>query len=116
MTEQESRTGEASQDQGGAPTNGVVTGLRPVSAGEPAAPARGGGPFDLDARQKGVLLAVLVVHVLLARFTLRDLRRRPATAVRGPKRMWRIWATLNTTGSLAYLLVGRHRCPFDLQD
>jgi hypothetical protein len=29
--------------------------------------------------------------------------------VRGPKRLWRIWATLNTTGSLAYWLVGRRK-------
>jgi hypothetical protein len=59
-----------------------------------------------------VLLAVvLVVHLILARSTLRDLRRRPDAAVRGPKRMWRLWATTNTTGSLAYWLVGRRRQP-----
>ena len=32
-------------------------------------------------------------------------------AVRGPKRMWRIWAMTNTTGSLAYWLVGRGGSP-----
>ncbi len=110
MTEREDRAGQTTGDEGGATTNGVAPGLGSAPTDAPAAPARG-GPFDLDARQKGVLLAVLVVHVLLARFTLRDLRRRPASAVRGPKRMWRIWATLNTTGSLAYLLVGRRRRP-----
>src|SRR6202034_4795629 len=69
--------------------------------------AEGGrGPFDLNDRQKRLLLVVLVVHVLLARLTLRDLRRRPESAVRGPKRLWRVWATMNTTGSLAYWLVG----------
>ena len=68
-------------------------------------------PFDLDERQRRILVLVLVVHVILARLTLRDLRRRPVSAVRGPKRLWRIWATTNTTGSAAYWLVGRRREP-----
>ena len=54
---------------------------------------------------------VLVVHVILARLTLRDLRGRPESTVRGPKLLWRVWATMNTTGSLAYWLVGRRREP-----
>ena len=87
-------------------TNGAVP--RP-----PEAPAGAGGgsrrPFDLDDRQKRLLLVVLVVHVILARFTLRDLRRRPQSAVRGPKRLWRVWASLNTTCSLAYWTFGRRR-------
>jgi hypothetical protein len=90
-------------------TNGADPDRRP----EPSAPAAGGGrgPFDLNDRQKQILLAVLVVHVILARFTLRDLRHRPDEAVRGPKRLWRLWATTNTTGSLAYWLFGRRRGP-----
>ena len=87
-------------------TNGAVP--RP-----PEAPGGAGGagrsPFDLDDRQKRLLVVVLVVHVILARFTLRDLRRRPESAVRGPKRLWRVWASLNTTGSLAYWTFGRRR-------
>jgi hypothetical protein len=69
------------------------------------------GPFDLNDQQKRILIAVLIVHVILARFTLRDLRRRSDEAVRGPKRLWRVWATTNTTGSLAYWLFGRRRGP-----
>jgi len=96
-------------DRSSETTNGVVEDLRPA----PPAGAAGGrrGPFDLNGQQKLLLLLVLVVHVILARFTLRDLRRRPASAVRGPKRLWRVWATTNTTGSLAYWLVGRRREP-----
>ena len=97
-------------DQRSETSNGVVEDLRP----EPPAAAPGGrrgGPFDLNGQQKLILLVVLIVHVILARFTLRDLRRRPVSAVRGPKRLWRIWATTNTTGSLAYWLVGRRREP-----
>jgi hypothetical protein len=87
-------------------TNGAVP--RPPEA--PGGAGRGGrSPFDLDDRQKRLLLVVLVVHVILARFTWRDLRRRPESAVRGPKRLWRVWASLNTTGSLAYWTFGRRR-------
>jgi hypothetical protein len=98
MTEQPSET-----------SNGVVEELRPEP---PAAAAEGRrGPFDLNSQQKLILVVVLIVHAILARFTLRDLRRRPVSAVRGPKRLWRVWATTNTTGSLAYWLVGRRREP-----
>ena len=96
-------------DQRTETTNGLVEDLRP----EPPAGAAEGrrGPFDLNAQQKLILLVVLIVHLILARFTLRDLRRRPPSAVRGSKRLWRVWATTNTTGSLAYWLVGRRREP-----
>jgi hypothetical protein len=87
-------------------TNGAV----PHPPAAPAAPVGGSrGRFDLNDRQKRVLLVVLVVHLILARFTLRDLRRRPESAVRGPKRLWRVWAATNTTGSLAYWTFGRRR-------
>lgn len=100
MTDENSEAGEV--------TNGVVPDLRPkLSEGAPG--GGGGGPFDLNDQQKRVLIAVLVVHVIITRFTIRDLRRRPESAVRGSKRLWRVWATLNTTGSLAYWLVGRRR-------
>jgi hypothetical protein len=83
-------------------------GLHTGNGSAPAAPEEGdGGPRRLTDRQKRILAVALVVHVILATFTLRDLRRRPATAVRGPKRLWRVWATLNTTGSVAYWLFGR---------
>jgi len=88
-------------------TNGAV----PHPPAPPADPGGGRGPFDLNQQQKLVLILVLVVHVVLTRFTLRDLRRRPESAVRGRKRLWRVWATLNTTGSVAYWTFGRRRDP-----
>jgi hypothetical protein len=97
------------QDQRNESTNGVDPELR-TTLRERGAGGRP-GPFDLNGRQKLLLVLVLVVHVILARLTLRDLRGRPASAVRGPKRLWRVWATMNTTGSLAYWLVGRRREP-----
>jgi hypothetical protein len=41
--------------------------------------------------------------------TLRDLSRRPADRVRGPKWLWRILGTANTAGSATYWLAGRRR-------
>ncbi len=92
-------------DERSASTNGLVED-RPSEAVAGAA-GRRRGPFDLNEKQKVLLGVVLVVHLVLARFTLRDLRRRPASAVRGPKRVWRLWAMANTTGSLAYWALGR---------
>jgi hypothetical protein len=97
------------QDQRNQSTNGVDPELGPTlrqrgAGGRP-------GPFDLNDRQKLILVLVLVVHVILARITLRDLRGRPESTVRGPKLLWRVWATMNTTGSLGYWLVGRRREP-----
>ncbi len=71
--------------------------------------SKSGGLGNLTDQQKKILALVLVVHVIVATLTLRDLRRRPAAAVRGPKRLWRVWATMNTTGSVAYWLFGRRR-------
>jgi hypothetical protein len=90
-------------------TNGAAPDRRPEPAVAPAPAGGARSPFDLNAQQKKLLVVVLVVHLILARFTVRDLRRRPAAAVRGPKRLWRVWAATNTTGSVAYWLVGRRR-------
>jgi hypothetical protein len=57
--------------------------------------------------QKKVLIFVLVIHLIMARLTWLDLRRRPDSSVRGNKRLWRTWSSLNTTGSIAYWLIGR---------
>ena len=62
---------------------------------------------SLTDHQKRVLLVVLVVHLIVAKLTWLDLRRRPDDAVRGSKRFWRLASILNTTGSVAYWLFGR---------
>lgn len=61
----------------------------------------------LNDRQKKVLVVALAVHLVLVGLTWRDLRRRPDEAVRGSKRVWRLAASLNTTGTVAYWLFGR---------
>ena len=64
---------------------------------------------SLTDHQKRVLLVVLVVHLIVAKLTWLDLRRRPDGAVRGNKRFWRLASLVNTTGSVAYWLLGRRR-------
>ncbi len=65
----------------------------------------------MTPRRKQVLAVALVLHVILVSLTWRDLRRRPAAAVRGKKRMWRVASIMNTSGSVAYWLLGRRRVP-----
>jgi hypothetical protein len=62
---------------------------------------------SLTDQDKRVLLVVLVVHLIVAKLTWLDLRRRPDAGVRGDKRFWRLASILNTTGSVAYWLFGR---------
>lgn len=80
-----------------------------VSGGGDRGGEGGRGRLNLTGQQKRVLLVVLVAHLILAKVTWVDLGRRPAAAVRGPKRLWRAWSLLNTTGSMAYWTIGRRR-------
>ena len=58
---------------------------------------------------KLVLAIMAVVHLTAVTLTWRDLRSRPASQVRGPKRVWQVASALNTSGSVAYWLFGRRR-------
>lgn len=58
---------------------------------------------------KRILATIAVVHVAAAGLTWRDLRTRPASQVRGDKRIWRMASGLNTLGSVAYWLFGRRQ-------
>ncbi len=64
---------------------------------------------NLTDQQKMIIAVALVVHMIVAALTLRDLRQRPAAAIRGPKLLWGAWIRLNTTGSMAYWLFARRR-------
>ena len=51
-----------------------------------------------------VLVAAEVVLVVIAQ---RDIQRRPAAEIRGPKILWRLIATQNVVGPALYFAVGR---------
>ena len=61
---------------------------------------------ELTTQQRTGVLALIAVQAALAAFAQRDLGSRSAAELRGPKILWR-FATLNTIGALAYILVGR---------
>jgi hypothetical protein len=85
---------------------------QPAPEGEdPSGDASATGRRALTAQQKKAVMVAVVLNAIIASFTWRDLRRRPANLVRGPKLLWRLWSSLNTTGSVAYWLVGRRREP-----
>ena len=67
---------------------------------------------DLSDRKRRVIVAFGVVEGLLKIAALRDLRRRPAEEVRGPKKAWALGIVLvNAMGAApaAYYLFGRRR-------
>ena len=63
----------------------------------------------LTPQQARIVTIAVVAQLVIAALTLRDLSRRPADQVRGPKWLWRILGTANTSGSAAYWLLGRRR-------
>lgn len=64
---------------------------------------------DLSKRQRQIIIAAAAVEAGLKAAMLIDLRRRPASQVRGPKWLWASTALVNTAGiaPLSYFIVGR---------
>ena len=64
---------------------------------------------DLTDRQKRgiVLLGALQITLLVA--ALIDIRRRPADAINGSKRLWTAVVFINGIGPIAYFVFGRKR-------
>jgi len=56
-----------------------------------------------------LLAALVVVDLVSAAFTFRDLRGRDESQIRGSKRFWRIATIANPGNSLAYWLFGRRQ-------
>jgi len=53
--------------------------------------------------------ALLAFELVLIVAVERDIQRRPAERIRGPKLLWRAVATQNVIGPAAYLGLGRRR-------
>jgi len=64
---------------------------------------------DLTGTQKRgfVLLGALQIGLLIT--ALIDIRRRPADAINGSKRLWTVVVFVNFIGPIAYFLFGRKR-------
>ena len=64
---------------------------------------------DLTPTQQKLVIAGGVAEAALSIWCLRDLKRRPAEAVRGPKALWVPAMSIQPFGPLAYLTLGRRR-------
>ncbi len=84
--------------------------LRPLAATGVIIPRR--TPWrQLTNRQRGGMIVRGVIQVVLLAAAVRDLRRRPAEQVRGPKPLWLVVSAVNYLGlgPMAYFLFGRRR-------
>jgi len=80
----------------------IATIEKPI--GELAALYQGLGPAARRA-----VWALLAVELVLIAAAERDIQRRSAERIRGPKLLWRVVATQNLVGPAAYLGLGRRR-------
>lgn len=64
---------------------------------------------DLSRGQRIAFLVGAAVQITLAVTAWRDLARRPANTVNGPKRLWAAIIGINYAGPIAYFIVGRRR-------
>ncbi|MGD0997113.1 MAG: PLD nuclease N-terminal domain-containing protein [Thermoleophilia bacterium] len=64
---------------------------------------------DLSKRSRTLIIIAGVIEVSLLVAALIDIARRPASQIRGSKRMWVPLAFVNVIGPVSYFLVGRRR-------
>jgi hypothetical protein len=66
---------------------------------------------DLSSRTRGLIIAAAVAETGLKTAALIDIRRRPASQIRGPKRVWAAAMFVNSAGliPLSYFAFGRRR-------
>ena len=67
---------------------------------------------DLSERTRGLIIAAAIGDGILKVVALIDIKRRPATEIRGPKWVWApLIALVNSSGILpvSYFLLGRRR-------
>jgi hypothetical protein len=69
------------------------------------------GWSDLSARSRKMIIAVAVAEAGLKAAVLIDLKRRPASQVRGSRRMWAAAMLVNSAGliPMSYFAFGRRR-------
>ncbi|HEY3606845.1 MAG TPA: PLD nuclease N-terminal domain-containing protein [Pseudonocardiaceae bacterium] len=63
---------------------------------------------DLPARRRRGIIMAGTIQSILALTAWRDLIRRPADRVNGPKPLWALAIAVNFVGPIAYFRWGRH--------
>ena len=64
---------------------------------------------ELSAQQRAGSIIIGMIQITLLIATLRDLRRRPAEQINGPKWAWTLAAFVNVIGPISYFMFGRKR-------
>lgn len=64
---------------------------------------------DLSPAQRKAVIIGGVVEAALTGWMLRDLKRRDADQVRGPKLMWRAASMIQPFGPVGYVVLGRRK-------
>lgn len=64
---------------------------------------------DLTSAQKRAIMLAGILQLTLLAVALVDIRRRPAEAINGSKRLWTAALFVNFIGPIAYFLFGRKR-------
>ena len=64
---------------------------------------------DLSATQQRLVCVAAAAEVVLTATALRDLARRPSSAVHGSRLAWAVGCVVQPVGPLAYLAFGRKR-------
>lgn len=74
-------------------------------------PALKSGPKwgDLSEGQRTAIKILAVSELMLKIAMLVDIRRRPASQIRGPKGLWCAAAAVNTLGPVSYFAFGRRK-------
>jgi hypothetical protein len=62
---------------------------------------------DLSEGQRNAIKVLALAELTLKIAMLVDIRRRPPSQIRGPKRLWRAAAAVNTLGPVSYFAFGR---------
>ena len=63
----------------------------------------------LSPTARRALWTLVALEIVLIAAAERDIQRRPADKIRGPKLLWRAVATQNVIGPAAYFGLGRRR-------
>ena len=62
-----------------------------------------------DLQKRGIVVLLGALQMTLLAAALIDIRRRPADAINGSKRLWTAVVFINGIGPIAYFVVGRKR-------
>ncbi len=64
---------------------------------------------EMSPGARAGIVAGAAVEIVLTTIALRDLAKRPAALVRGPKALWALGCVIQPVGPVLYLTAGRRR-------